>query len=118
MRLGFSHLREYKFRHGFKDILNPLCPCSIEAETTAHYFLCCHFDNENKSALMNDLNEIDSSFSILNENKFIDLILYGSDKFNDKKSRNILMCTMKFIKGFQRFDENLLYIFFVGINVK
>ena len=75
LRLGFSHLRKYQFRHGFRDILNPLCPCSIETETTAHYFLRCHFYNANRSALMNELNEIDSSFSTLNENKFIDLIL-------------------------------------------
>ena len=57
---------------------------------------------------MNELNEIDSSFSTLNENNFIDLILYGSDKFDDKKNHNILMCTIKFIKGSQRFDKNLL----------
>ena len=44
----------------------------------------------------------------LNENKFIDLILYGSEKFDDKENRNILMCTIKFIKGSQRFGENLL----------
>ena len=35
---------------------------------------------------MNQLNEIDSSFSTLSENKFIGLILYGSDKFYDKKA--------------------------------
>ena len=35
---------------------------------------------------MNELNEIESSFSALNENKFIDLILYGSDKFDDKRN--------------------------------
>ena len=57
---------------------------------------------------MNELNEIDSSFSTLNENKFINLILYGSDKFDEKKNRNILMCTINFIKGSQRFDKNLL----------
>ena len=57
---------------------------------------------------MNELNEIDSSFSTLNENNFIDLILYGSDKFDDKNSHNILMSTIKFIKGSQRFDEILL----------
>ena len=57
---------------------------------------------------MNELNEIDSSFPTLNENKFIDLILYGSDKFDDKKNRNILMSTIKFIKDSQKFDENLL----------
>ena len=34
LRLGFSHLREQKFRNRFKDTLNPLCSCSIEAETT------------------------------------------------------------------------------------
>ena len=37
---------------------------------------------------------------------FIDLILSGSHKFDDKKNRNILMCTRKFIKGSQRFDKN------------
>ena len=79
LRLDFSHLREHKFRHGFRDILKPLCPCSIEAETTAHYFLSCHFYNANRSTLTNELNEIDSSFSTLNEDNFIDLILYGSD---------------------------------------
>ena len=47
---------------------------------------------------MNDLKEIDSSLSTLNENKFNDLIFYGSDKLDDKKSQNILMCTIKFIK--------------------
>ena len=108
LRLGFSHLREHKFRYGFRDILNPLCPCSIETETTAHYFLRCHFYNANRSALMNELNEVDTSFSTLNENKFIHLIFYGSDKFDDKKNHNILMSTIKFFKDSQKFDENLL----------
>ena len=56
---------------------------------------------------MNELNEIDSSFSILNENKFIDIILYGNDKFDDKKNDNFLTCT---IKGSQRFDENQFFL--------
>ena len=57
---------------------------------------------------MNELNETDSSFSTLNKNKFIDLILYGSDEFDDKKNHNILISTIKFIKDSQRFDENPL----------
>ena len=71
LRLDFSHLREHKFRHGFRDILNPLCPCSIEAEIFAHYFLRCHFYNASRSTLMNELNEIDSSFSPLNEKSLL-----------------------------------------------
>ena len=110
--LGFSNFREHKFRHGFRDILNLLCPCNIEAGATLCVaILRCHFYNANNSSPMNELNEICSSFSTLNENNFIDLILYGSDKFEDKKNHNIFMCTIKFIKGSQRFDENLLYFF-------
>ena len=56
---------------------------------------------------MNELNEIDTSFSTLNENNFIDLILHGSDKVDDKNNHSIFMCTTKFIKASQRFDENL-----------
>ena len=62
LRLGFSHLRGHKFRHGFR----------------------------------------------MSEKKLIDLILYGNDKLDDNKNRNILMWTIKFIKGSQRFDEKLL----------
>ena len=54
LRLGFSHLHKHKFRHDFKDTLNPLCPCSIKAETTTHYFLRCQFYNSNQAALMKD----------------------------------------------------------------
>ena len=105
LRLGFSHLCEHKFRHGFRDILNPLCLWRIEAETTTHYLLRCHFCNENRSALMNELNEIDGSFSILNENKFIDLILYGTDltktcynyfSINVKRICVLFMCIFSF----------------------
>ena len=43
LRLGFSHLCEHKFKHNFKDTLNSLCSCSIEVESTSHYFLCCQY---------------------------------------------------------------------------
>ena len=75
LRLGVSHFRQHKFKHGFRGIVNPFCPCSIEAEATTQYFLRCHFYNANRYALINELNESHSSFPTLNENKFINLIL-------------------------------------------
>ena len=45
----------------------------------------------NRFAVINDLNIIDRSFSAFDGNKFVDLILYASDKFDDKKSDNILI---------------------------
>ena len=97
-RLGFSQVREQKFRHGIRDIFNLLFPCSTEAATTTYYFLLFHFYNANRCALINDLKESESSFSTLNENKFINLNFFGSNKLDDKKCQNILMCTIKFIK--------------------
>ena len=61
LRLGISHLHEHKSRHSFRETLNPLCPGSIEAETTTHYFLCWHFYNAIRATLIIDLNETDSS---------------------------------------------------------
>ena len=60
LRLGFIHLLEHKFRHGFKDTLNPLCFCRSEVGTTTHYF-----HNSNRATLMNDLENIPISFSTL-----------------------------------------------------
>ena len=38
-RVGFNRLREHKFRHGFLDIVDPICSCSTNAvANTKHYF--------------------------------------------------------------------------------
>ena len=63
LRLAFSHLREHKVRYDFKDKLNPLCSCSIEAKTTTDYFLHCNFYNTNQRTFINDLKDISISFS-------------------------------------------------------
>ena len=34
LRLGLSHLREHKFKHGFQDTLNPLCSCGNDVESS------------------------------------------------------------------------------------
>ena len=38
LRLGFSLLCEYKFRHNCEETLNPLCPCNIQSETMHFFF--------------------------------------------------------------------------------
>ena len=69
-RLGFRHLSEHKLKDGFKDTLNLLCSCSIEAETTTQYFPRCHFCNANRATLMNYLENISISFSAVSDNQF------------------------------------------------
>ena len=37
LRLKFSHLNEHKFRHGFRDTVDPMYKYSLETETTLHF---------------------------------------------------------------------------------
>ena len=107
LRLGLSHLREHKCQHNFEDTLNPLCSCSIEAETTLHFFLRCQFFNDIRGILMNDLINIERSPPSLSQDKLISILLYVSDAFDNKKNRKILICTIQFIKDSRRFDDSL-----------
>ena len=38
LRLGLSHLREHKCNHNLQDTINLLCSCSLESESTSHFF--------------------------------------------------------------------------------
>ena len=52
LRLGLSHLREHKFKHGFQDSLNPICSCGNDIETLAHFLLHCpHYSHERSTFL-------------------------------------------------------------------
>ena len=53
LRLGWNHLRYHKFKHGFLDILNPICSCGFDVETTCHFLLHCP-NFINKRSLLQD----------------------------------------------------------------
>ena len=84
--------------NNFDDTLNILCSRSIQTESIAHCFVCCHFYNVNQTTLMNDLMNIDDSRPALNDNNLLKVFLDSNDLFNDNKNQNILKCTIKFIK--------------------
>ena len=53
LRVGFSHLREHKFRHGFLDIVDPICSCGTNVvENTEQH--CSNFANQ-RTVLFDDL---------------------------------------------------------------
>ena len=46
-RLGLSHLREHKFKHGFLDSLNSVCSCGQDTEMSTYFLLhCSNYSNE------------------------------------------------------------------------
>ena len=38
LHLGLSHLRYYKFKHGFLDSINPICSWGFDIETTVMFY--------------------------------------------------------------------------------
>ena len=38
LKLGLSHLKKYRFKHNFKNCINPLYTGSLEVESTKHFF--------------------------------------------------------------------------------
>ena len=85
-------------------MLNPLCPYSIKPERTMHFFLHCHFYNVIRANLMSDLLNIDSSLPTENDEKLLDILLYGNSKFNTTTNRNTLICTL--FKDSHRFGNS------------
>ena len=51
LKLIFSHTKEHKFRHGFADMINPMCASRAEDENTEHFLLHCHFYSTQRSEL-------------------------------------------------------------------
>ena len=100
LRLRFSHLNEHKFRHNFKDTPSPMCDCGSEIETTQH--------TKERQKLLNSLFEIDLSLSNVNEKLLLEIILFGSEKFEDFINKKILLHAINFIKATERFDRPLI----------
>ena len=107
LRLNFSHLKEHKFKHNFQDTLNPLCGCSLEIESTEHFFLRCQNYNHERQNLLNNISKFDSSFSLLCSTDQINILLYGNPHLKPEINFEILSCSISFIL-YKRFDENLL----------
>ena len=108
LRVGFSHLREHKFRHGFQDTVNPFCDCQTNSiETTEHYLLqCSNFPNERLN-LFGDLQNLGIDIFPLNHVSFCRILLYGDPLLSDNLNRDMLNCVIKFILNSQRFSGPL-----------
>ena len=108
LRLRLSHLNEHKFRHNFRDTLNPLCTCSLEPETTSHFLLHCSHYATQRQTLFDFLHSIDESITNLSDDNLVRLLLYGNIKlYNNEQNTKILNASICFLKSSERFDISL-----------
>ena len=109
LRLGLSHVREHKFLHHFNDTLNPLCPCNSEVELVFHFFLHCHFFDNERIILMNEILNIDPDINLLDDISISNLLLYGSKKYSNEIIKKILEISIKYILTSNRFEGPLFW---------
>ena len=84
LTLTLTHSNEHRFYHNFKGCINPLCTCTLEVESTTHFFLRCHYYN-NICKTLDDFNVTEANISKLSETSFTDLSWEASfDKIYNK----------------------------------
>ena len=109
LRVGLSHLRDHKFKYGFQDTINPLCPCrNMETEPISHFFLHCPFYANKRLNLIDELLLIVPKIQQFNENAVMELLLYGSKNFSNEINSKIINLSIHFIITSKRFDMSLL----------
>ena len=97
-------MNEHKFKHNFRDFVNPLCACNLEPETTSHYLLRCNLFQTEQRTLLNDIKEIDEDIVDDHKNDLDQILLYGDGRYRYDTKRMILLSTIKFCIDSKRFD--------------
>ena len=100
LRVGLSKLNFHKFKHNFRDTVNPMCPTNDGIEDTEHFLLLCpSFDIQRQdrlagvSELLRPFVQIDT----LPNNVLVQYLLYGNKELSNDINRNILERTLNFI---------------------
>ena len=96
-RLGLSHLNYHRFKHNVNVWINPLCTCSLDNESTVHYFLHCNYYNSARISLLNDLNSVDRTLLSLSDLSLVNILLYVGPQFDDSQNAYILNSSIKYI---------------------
>ena len=110
LRLGLSHLREHKFRHNFNDTIDPFCLCGTNSvETNEHFLLHCPNYATLRLKLFDSLRSNNILILPFVKSLIIEILLYGSERF-DKITNNIIISSViDFIIQSKRFDDPLIY---------
>ena len=99
LRVGLSKLNLHKFKHNFRDTINPMCPSNDGIESTEHFLLLCpSFEVQSRNllagvfALLRPFGYIDLSNEVLTQ-----LLLFGDKGLPNDVNRNILKLTLLYI---------------------
>ena len=106
LRLVFCHLKEHKFRDGFKDTLNSLCFCGAKVETTVHFLSHCQLYSTQRSELFDNIGKLINSSLNVNKKPQALVLLYGLKRNNSENlNQNIINAVIKYLKSAASFES-------------
>ena len=106
LRVGLSKLNFHKFKHNFRDTINPMCPTNAGIEDTEHFLLLCPSFAVPRRCLLAGVFALLRPFGYTNlqNNVLIQIFLYGDQNFPNELNKNTLLLTLRFIHKSGRFD--------------
>ena len=107
LRIGFSHLKEEKFKHNFQDSIDPICSCSSSIETTIYFFLYCANFNIQRQTLFDKITTIDSNIFPENEDSIVNTLLFGKPNCEHSFDKTMLNASIEYILSTERFNNPL-----------
>ena len=108
LRIGLSNLRHHKFKHNFKDTLNPYCSCdNISIEDCCHYLLHCPLFAHDRCRLFTDLQNLIHFLPLSDKIKEM-ILLYGYKSFDTNLNTAIIEKTITYIINTERFVKSIM----------
>ena len=97
LRLGLSHLNERKFKHGFKEIINPICTCGGAIESKIISFSSLEYC-EARQTPSDNIQSIHKMLLSKSESLLTHLLLFSDPKRNSNVNAFILDSATEFRK--------------------
>ena len=110
LRLGVSHLREHKLKHGFQDTINPLCNCGQDIESFTHFFLHCPFFINKRRTLLSTIRSLDSKLFDCTNYDLTQTLLFRNTSQISSNSFKIINAAIDYILSSKRFDKALFQL--------
>ena len=96
IRDGLSKLNFHKFKHNFRDTVNPMCPTSDGIEDTEHFLLHCPYFHVQRKDLLAGVVELLRPFvqvTNLSNIALSQLLLYRDENLSDHLNSKIFQLT-------------------------
>ena len=103
LRVGLSHFHKQKFRHNFRDSLNPICHRRNTTEFTKRYLFHC----SDTWSLLQNIGTINSNLLYMNEDVLTHLLLFDDNTLTDSTDTFLLNWAIEYITSPKRFHDPL-----------